>query len=54
MQQVIKRVVDAVGWDGTIAGEAIDLHSEGSHLDFDTLEIIHSRKTGALIIRTCR
>ena len=50
MLQVIKRVVDAVGWDGTIAGEAIDLHSEGSHLDFDTLEIIHSRKTGALFV----
>jgi geranylgeranyl diphosphate synthase type II len=50
MQQVIKRVVDAVGWDGTIAGEAIDLHSEGSSLDFDTLEIIHSRKTGALFV----
>jgi Geranylgeranyl pyrophosphate synthase len=50
MQQVIKRVVDAVGWDGTIAGEAIDLHSEGSPLDFDTLEIIHSRKTGALFV----
>lgn len=48
MQQVIQRVVDAVGWDGTIAGEAVDLHSEGSHLDFDTLEFIHSRKTGAL------
>ena len=50
MQQVIKRVVDAVGWDGTIAGEAIDLHSEGSRLNFDTLEIIHSRKTGALFV----
>ncbi|MEA2165429.1 MAG: geranylgeranyl diphosphate synthase, type [Thermoanaerobaculia bacterium] len=50
MLQVIKRVVDAVGWDGTIAGEAIDLHSEESKLDFDTLEIIHSRKTGALFV----
>src|SRR6185295_15686767 len=50
MLQVIKRVVDAVGWDGTIAGEAVDLHSEGSHLDFDTLEFIHSRKTGALFV----
>jgi geranylgeranyl diphosphate synthase type II len=48
--QVIKRVVDAVGWDGTIAGEAVDLHSEGSALDFDTLEFIHSRKTGALFV----
>jgi geranylgeranyl diphosphate synthase, type II len=50
MAQVIKRVVDAVGWDGTIAGEAVDLHSEGSVLDFDTLEFIHSRKTGALFV----
>lgn len=50
MQQVIQRVVDAVGWDGTIAGEAVDLHSEESKLDFDTLELIHSRKTGALFV----
>jgi geranylgeranyl pyrophosphate synthase len=49
-QQVIQRVVDAVGWDGTIAGEAVDLHSEESKLDFDTLEFIHSRKTGALFV----
>lgn len=50
MQQVLQRVVDAVGWNGTIAGEAVDLHSEGSSLDFDTLEFIHSRKTGALFV----
>jgi geranylgeranyl diphosphate synthase type II len=50
MQQVVQRVVDAVGWDGTIAGEAVDLHSEQAHLDFDTLEFIHSRKTGTLFV----
>ena len=50
LQQVMRRVVDAVGWDGTIAGQAVDLHSEGSKLDFDTLEFIHSRKTGALFV----
>lgn len=50
LQQVIDRVVEAVGWDGTIAGEAVDLHSEASSLDFDTLELIHSRKTGALFV----
>ena len=48
--EVVQRVVDAVGWDGTIAGEAVDLHSEHSKLDFDTLEFIHSRKTGALFV----
>jgi geranylgeranyl diphosphate synthase, type II len=50
LQQVIRRISDAVGWDGTIAGEAVDLHSEESKLDFDTLEFIHSRKTGALFV----
>jgi geranylgeranyl diphosphate synthase type II len=50
MQQVMQRVVDAVGWDGSVAGESVDLHSEGSRLDFDTLEFIHSRKTGALFV----
>ena len=50
MQQVLQRVVDAVGWDGSIAGQAVDLHSEGSRLDFGTLEFLHSRKTGALVV----
>jgi geranylgeranyl diphosphate synthase type II len=50
MQQVVQRVVDAVGWGGTIGGEAVDLHSETASLDFDTLEYIHSRKTGALFV----
>jgi geranylgeranyl diphosphate synthase type II len=47
---VLRRVVDAVGWNGSVGGEAVDLHSEGSTLDFDTLEFIHSRKTGALFV----
>jgi geranylgeranyl diphosphate synthase type II len=46
----MQRVIDAVGWDGSIAGEAVDLHSTESKLDFDTLEFIHSRKTGALFV----
>ena len=50
MEQVVQRLVDAVGWDGSVAGESVDLHSEGSSLDFDTLEFIHSRKTGALFV----
>lgn len=53
LPQVMQRVVDAVGWDGTIAGESVDLHpsvDSGTPLDFDTLEFIHSRKTGALFV----
>ena len=52
--QVMQRVVDAVGWNGTIAGESVDLHPASyrgtSPPDFDTLEFIHSRKTGALFV----
>jgi geranylgeranyl diphosphate synthase, type II len=38
----------AVGGDGMIAGQAIELERTGQALDFATLEFIHSRKTGAL------
>lgn len=47
---LVRVLVDAVGWDGTIGGEAVDLHCEDSELDFRTLEYIHSRKTGALFV----
>jgi geranylgeranyl diphosphate synthase type II len=50
LAEVIGRVVHAVGWDGTIGGEAVDLHSGTSTIDFATLEYIHSRKTGALFV----
>lgn len=50
MPVLIDRVVSAVGWNGTIGGQAVDLHSEGRSLDFQTLEYIHSRKTGALFV----
>lgn len=47
---LIERLVSAVGWDGSIGGEAVDLHSGSERLDFATLEYIHSRKTGALFV----
>lgn len=50
LQQLVQRLVDAVGWDGTIGGQSVDLHSQASALDFPTLEFIHSRKTGALFV----
>lgn len=48
--ELIQTIVKAVGWDGTIGGEAVDLHSEDETLDFQSLEYIHSRKTGALFV----
>lgn len=46
----LSEVIEAVGWNGSIGGEAVDLHSEDRELDFHTLEYIHSRKTGALFV----
>lgn len=40
----------AVGLDGMIAGQAMDLLMTDRPLDFPTLEFIHSRKTGALFM----
>jgi len=38
----------AIGLDGMIAGQAADLELTNRVIDFQTLEFIHSRKTGAL------
>jgi geranylgeranyl diphosphate synthase type II len=40
----------AIGLEGMIAGQAKDLEMTERSLDFQTLEFIHSRKTGALFI----
>lgn len=50
LSAILENVIEAVGWDGSIGGEAVDLHSENRALDFKTLEYIHSRKTGALFV----
>lgn len=48
--EVLERTVAAVGWEGSVGGQAVDLHSGAAALDFQTLEYIHSRKTGALFV----
>ena len=40
----------AVGTEGLIGGQALDLESRSEHLDLERLEYIHSHKTGALFI----
>ena len=40
----------AIGADGLIGGQVVDLESTGKRLDLDALEFIHSHKTGALFI----
>jgi geranylgeranyl diphosphate synthase type II len=40
----------AVGGDGLIGGQLVDLASTGRRLDLETLEYVHSHKTGALFL----
>lgn len=47
-QSLARELAAAVGTDGLIAGQSVDLDMVGRPLDFATLEFIHSRKTGAL------
>ena len=43
-------VSDAVGPSGLIGGQALDLRATGTAIDFETLELIHRGKTGALFV----
>lgn len=44
----------AVGLDGMIAGQQMDLDSVGRQLSMDEMEFVHARKTGALFTATAR
>jgi geranylgeranyl diphosphate synthase type II len=43
-------IADAVGPDGLIGGQALDLQATDRPIDFETLERIHRGKTGALFV----
>ena len=43
----------AIGTDGMIGGQVIDLASEDKEIDIDTLNILQTCKTGALIEASC-
>lgn len=44
----------AAGSDGLVGGEVVDVISEGLSVDRETVEFIHSHKTGALIAASCQ
>jgi geranylgeranyl diphosphate synthase type II len=48
--RVVRLVADAIGTDGMIGGQIVDLESGPGHDTMETLEYIHSHKTGALFI----
>lgn len=46
--QLVDTLSGAIGSEGIIGGQVVDLASQGKRIDLETLEFIHSRKTGAL------
>ncbi len=45
---VLREISIAAGVAGMVGGQVIDLRSEGTAIDFATLKLMHSGKTGAL------
>ena len=46
--RVVREVSEAAGANGMVGGQALDLASEGKHIEMDTLRRMHMAKTGAL------
>ncbi|MBI5440237.1 MAG: polyprenyl synthetase family protein [Deltaproteobacteria bacterium] len=47
--KVVGELARGAGTGGMVAGQALDLTSEGKDVDLSTLEYLHTHKTGALI-----
>jgi len=47
--KLIRKVAEATGSKGMIAGQVIDIESEGKKIDLERLKTLHRNKTGALI-----
>ena len=48
--QVVQIIAQGAGSRGMVGGQVVDMASEGKVIDLETLESIHNRKTGALIL----
>ncbi|MCL6519682.1 MAG: polyprenyl synthetase family protein [Armatimonadetes bacterium] len=46
---VTRRIAAAAGTGGMVVGQVVDMESEGRKIELETLEFMHSHKTGALI-----
>jgi geranylgeranyl diphosphate synthase type II len=52
--RAMREIAEAAGVHGMVGGQAADLEAEGSTPDLPTVEFIHVRKTGALILAALR
>jgi geranylgeranyl diphosphate synthase type II len=51
---ILEDLAKAIGTDGMVAGQVVDMENEGGSADGKTVEYIHSRKTGALVASSAR
>lgn len=51
---IISEIAQAAGFSGMVGGQAMDLRAEKIEPDFEGLEDIHRRKTGALIVASVK
>jgi geranylgeranyl diphosphate synthase, type II len=52
--RVIYEIAHAAGAMGLVGGQALDMEAEGRDVDLATVDMIHVRKTGALILAAVR
>ncbi len=52
--QAIREIAEAAGFRGMIGGQIVDIQSEGQSPLPETLDYIHTHKTGALILASVR
>lgn len=52
--ELIHEITHAAGVAGLVGGQVIDLEAEGREVDIATVEYIHVRKTGALLLAAAR
>lgn len=52
--QLLHELARAAGAAGLVGGQALDLEAEGQEVDVAAVELIHVRKTGALILAALR
>lgn len=51
--RLINILSSAAGFKGMVGGQVIDLESEGSQINIETLTLLQSGKTGAMITASC-
>ncbi|RPJ02406.1 MAG: polyprenyl synthetase family protein [Deltaproteobacteria bacterium] len=47
---IVNQVARAAGISGMVAGQVVDIESEGREIDLPTVQFIHTHKTGAMIL----